>query len=226
MSVSFEGFSQNTLDFLWNLRFNNEKSWFEAHREEYQAHLLRPIKALEQEVYDRLDAHFHIADKGLIHRLSRIHRDARRIRSGGPYRDHLWFGIEPSCAEGYPGLTFWFTLNPEDWSCGLGQYYTSPAAMKKLRVRIDTDPRAFEALIAPLEKQGEFVLDGPDYACKKEAPTAKTAPWYNKKSFSLLHSQTNGSELFLPDFAARLSSGFEFLMPFYEYFITLDSDPD
>ncbi len=28
----FEGFSQETVDFMWGIRFNNEKSWFEAHK--------------------------------------------------------------------------------------------------------------------------------------------------------------------------------------------------
>ena len=31
----FTGFSQHTIDFMWNLRFNNEKPWFEAHKDEY-----------------------------------------------------------------------------------------------------------------------------------------------------------------------------------------------
>ena len=31
----FQGFSQETIDFLWGIRFNNEKSWFEAHKEVY-----------------------------------------------------------------------------------------------------------------------------------------------------------------------------------------------
>ena len=27
----FEGFSQETVDFMWGIRFNNERGWFEAH---------------------------------------------------------------------------------------------------------------------------------------------------------------------------------------------------
>ena len=28
----FEGFSQQTVDFMWCIRFNNERPWFEAHK--------------------------------------------------------------------------------------------------------------------------------------------------------------------------------------------------
>jgi len=32
----FNGFSEQTIDFLWGIRLNNEKSWFESHKEEYK----------------------------------------------------------------------------------------------------------------------------------------------------------------------------------------------
>ncbi len=60
---------------------------------------------------------------------------------------------------------------------------------------------------------------------KKEAPTLKTAAFYNKKSFSLIHRQPIGDELFSPDLADRLVKGYAFLMPVYDYLVTLDSDP-
>jgi len=108
----------------------------------------------------------------------------------------------------------------------LGYYQARPLTMAKLRARIDRSPKKFEKLVSPLEKQDEFVLDGDEYARKKVAPTPKTAAWYNKKSLSLIHSQQNGEELFSRELADRIVSGYKFLMPFYDYFITLDSDPD
>ena len=98
--------------------------------------------------------------------------------------------------------------------------------MAKLRARIDRDPKKLEKLISLLEQQDEFVLDGDEYARKKVAPTPNTAAWYNKKSLSLIHSRQNGEELFSRELADRIVSGYKFLMPFYDYFITLDSDPD
>ena len=32
----FQGFTQGTTDFLWGIRFNNERGWFLAHKEEFQ----------------------------------------------------------------------------------------------------------------------------------------------------------------------------------------------
>ena len=220
----FEGFSQRTIDYMWSLRLNNEKAWFEAHKEDFQRDFQWPMKALGQEVFKRVNADY--AKHGFIHKLSRIYKDARRVKGGEPYRCNLWFSIEKPSEEWTSTPVFWFELAPESWSYGMGYYQARPMTMAKLRARIDSNPAKFEKLVAPLDTQDEFVLDGEEYSRKKEAPTPKTAAWYNKKSFSLIHSQENGEELFSPGLADRIVDGYKFLMPFYDYFISLDSDPE
>ncbi|MCL1829137.1 MAG: DUF2461 domain-containing protein [Oscillospiraceae bacterium] len=218
----FEGFSQRTIDFMQHLRFNNEKPWFEAHKDEYLRDFLDPVKALGKTAFERISSDF--PGRGFIYKVSRIYKDARRVRGGEPYRTNLWFSIERPSREWTSSPVFWFDLSPENWSCGMGYYQARPETMAKLRARIDRDPKAFEKLIAPIYRQNEFILDGPEYARKKEAPSPGTAAWYNKKSFSLIHDQPNGEELFSPDLAERLIAGYSFLMPFYDYFVTLDLD--
>lgn len=222
-NLEFTGFSVRTIDFMWNLKLNNNKPWFEAHKDEYLRDFMEPMKALGHTVFDRINSQF--GGRGFIHKVSRIYKDARRVRDGEPYRSNLWFSIERPSEEWTSSPVFWFDLSPEEWSYGLGYYSARPETMAKLRARLDKNSKKFEKLIAPLDNQEEFVIDGPEYARKKEAPTAKTAGWYNRKSFSLIHTQPSGEELFSPDLAERIVSGYTFLMPFYDYFITLDSDP-
>ena len=50
----FTGFTDATVDFLWGIRFNNERPWFEAHKEIYLSELYRPMKDLGAEIYDFL----------------------------------------------------------------------------------------------------------------------------------------------------------------------------
>ena len=220
----FQGFSPRTIDFMWNLRLNNRKTWFEENKGTFQEAFQGPMKALGREVFERINADY--SKYGFIHKVSRIYKDARRVRDGEPYRCNLWFSMEKPSEEWTFTPVFWFELSPEVWTYGLGYYQARPITMAKLRARIDRDPKKFEQFIAPLEKQEEFILTGEEYKRKKEAPSPKTSAWYNKKSFSLLHEQPNGEELFSPALADRLVKGYQFLMPFYDYFITLDSDPD
>ena len=223
-SMTFEGFSQKTIDFMWNLRFNNEKQWFETHKDEFIRDFQSPMKALGREVFERIDS--DNKKHGFIHKVSRIYKDARRVKGGEPYRTNLWFSIEKPSEEWTSTPVFWFELAPENWSYGLGYYQALSKTMAKLRARIDKNPKAFEKLIAPIGKQDEFVLDGPEYSRKKEAPTPATAEWYNRKTFALIHDQPISEELFSRDLINRLIKGYTFLMPYYDYFITLDSDPD
>lgn len=220
----FNGFSNNTIDFMWNLRLNNRRDWFEANKELFIQDFQNPMKALSQEVFDQISAAY--GKHGFKHKVSRIYKDARRVRDGEPYRCNLWFSIEQPSEEWTSRPVFWFELSPENWSYGLGYYQAKPMTMAKFRARINRDPKKFEQLIAPLEKQDEFILSGDEYKRKKESPSPKASDWYNKKSFSLIHSQSNGVELFSSELSDRIVTGYKFLMPIYDYFITLDSDPD
>lgn len=221
----FEGFSQRTIDFLWDIRFYNEKNWFLEHKQEYQTLLAIPMKELAWEVYDSFCNQFQ--DLGLEPHVARIYRDARRTHGRGPYKDHLWFTLRPSIAGPWSDKpVFWFELAPEDWSYGLGYYCARPSTMAKLRARIDKRPQDLAKLARILEKQNEFKLDGASYARPKGDPGPLLRDWYNKKSFALIHTEPTGPSIFSPSLVPRLVQGYTFLVPYYQYFTTLDSDPD
>lgn len=84
----FSGFSDKTVDFMWGIRFNNEKTWFEAHKEEYLTHFYRPMRELGEELGAWLRE--QRPDQGLTARTARIYRDARRLHGRGPYKESLW----------------------------------------------------------------------------------------------------------------------------------------
>lgn len=210
---------------MWNLRLNSNKQWFETHKEEFKRDFHTPMKELGREVYTRMIADNE--DRGFIHKLSRIYKDARRVRGGSMYRDNLWFSVEKPSAEKEESsgiLTFWFDLNPDGWSYGLGYYAAKAATMEKLRACIDDCPEAFEKLIDLLASRDEFILEGPEYARQKQAPTPKTQEWYNKKSFSLIHYGKINEELFSPSFVDRIVNGYKFLLPFYDYFAAAENE--
>lgn len=96
--MAFQGYTQETVDFLWGIRFNNERGWFMEHKQDYQAHLLAPTRALAEQVYDAI--HEMCPDDPFLLKLSRIYRDARRLHGQGPYKDHLWFASAPAIRTG------------------------------------------------------------------------------------------------------------------------------
>jgi len=221
----FEGFSQETVDFMWGIRFNNEKSWFEAHKSDFLTYFQTPMKELGGQVQEELLSRF--PKSGLSLKVSRIYRDARRLFGRGPYKDHLWLSLFRFGSEsGGDHPVLWFELAPDGWSYGMGFWCAQAAVMEKHRARIDRDPKPLLKLHNKLAGQGEFVLEGPSYSRQKPCAEPRLAEWYNKKSLSVGHEEALTEFIYGPELAGRLVEGFTFLMPYYDYFSTLWADPD
>ena len=122
--MAFQGYTQQTVDFMWGIRFNNERGWFMEHKDDYINTFLTPTKALGEQVYDAV--HELLPDEPLMLKVSRIYRDARRLFGRGPYKDHLWWCIRTGDKDWTGRPTFWFELGPDYYSFGLG--FWSPAA--------------------------------------------------------------------------------------------------
>lgn len=222
--AQFSGFSPETVEFLWGIRFNNERGWFEEHKEVYQRALYQPMKALGAQVAQALDA--QRPDNGLRLKISRIYRDARRLFGRGPYKDHLWFTLHRGESSLGTRPALWFELTPDGWSCGMGFWCAKPAVMARHRARIDTQERPLLALDRKLRGQERFVLEGPEYSRVKTPQNAKLAPWYNKKSLAISHEGPWEELLYQPQLAQRLVEDFTFLMPYLDYFDTLWAQED
>ena len=219
----FTGFTDATVDFMWDIRFNNEKTWFEAHKDIYLKEFYQPMRELGGEMYDFIAG--ERPDYGLICKVSRIYRDARRLRGRGPYKECLWFSVEQPSDAWTSNPTFWFELGPEWWTYGMGYYLPKPATMAKLRRRIDRDPGTMEALMKKLRAQEEFHLETQDYKKpRSQAPSKLLEPWYLARSFSFLHTAKLSEELFSRDIVERLKKGYAFLLPYYDYFLTLEGE--
>ena len=194
----FQGYSQETVDFMWGIRFNNERGWFLAHKDDYQQHLLAPTRELGQAVYDGLAA--ALPHEPLILKVSRIYRDARRLHGQGPYKDHLWFCVRTGDQDWTGRPAFYFEIAPDYYSYGMGFWAASAATMTRYRQQIDRDPKTLEKLVRQLDL---------------------LRPWYQKKSLTLAHEVPLDESLYSPAFAARVTEDLKTLLPFYRYFAAL-----
>lgn len=214
--MAFEGYTQETLDFLWGIRFNNERGWFMAHKEDYQAHLLRPTRELGEQVYEAL--HEKYPKEPFMLKMSRIYRDARRLHGQGPYKDHLWFCIRTGDEDWTGRPTFYFEIAPDYYSYGMGFWAPKASLMEAYRKGIHENPETLAKLVRRFNRQTHFVLAGPEYARSKGEVSELLRPWYQKKSVNLQHELPPDERIFSPELAQDMIEGFEELMPFYKYF--------
>ena len=216
------------MDFMWGIRFNNNRDWYQAHKEEYLTAFYHPMVALADEMLEFLGA--KRPDDGLIRKVTRIYRDARRLFGRGPYKDHLWFTVERPTAptEEWTGKPcFWFELGPDYWSYGLGYWAPKPVTMAKLRAKITREPEPMERLTRRLNRNAEFALSTEDYRRPRSQPPSETlAPWYRAKSFVIEHTEPLTEELYSRAIVERLKTGYAFLLPYYDWLRGADAEPE
>ena len=215
----FQGYTQQTVDFMWGIRFNNERGWFMENKEVYQTQLLEPTKALANDVYDGLME--KLPHEPLMVKVSRIYRDARRLHGRGPYKDHLWFCIRTGDQDWTGKPTFYFEIAPDYYSYGLGFWAASPATMERFRRHAAEHPEELEALTKKLIADGRFTLAGPRYAREKKAPSALLQPWFQMKSLSLQFEKPLDERIFRRSLAREMVEELGELVPFYRYFAKL-----
>ncbi len=214
--VAFTGFTQETQDFLWGIRFNNNREWFLEHKQIYLDAVYRPMRALCEAVGQTMEDRFRL---GLEWRCCRIYRDARRLHGRGPYKENLWFVLSGDTDRWTEKPVFYFELRPDAWDYGLGCYHTAPGAMERFRQTAAANPAKLERLIRAFDRQKVFQLFGAAYKRPKGSVSPLIDRWYNQKQIGFSCEQPWDERLFSPELADRLTEDFALLVPLYKYFL-------
>lgn len=214
----FEGFPHELPDFLWGLALNNERSWFEAHREQYERCLLQPFKALSHEIADKVQERWP-GQAPALH-IARIHRDARRLHGRGPYKDHLWFSLGLSGQLHDPSPKFWFEIGPASYAYGLGYFMADADIMQRWRDSIDARPRKTARLLKGVSAAG-FAPYGQVYKRPKGDPGPALFDWYNRKHLGVEREVFFEPHPPGPELVEELMQAIEVLMPLYDHYRSL-----
>ena len=212
----FKGFTTETQDFFWALAFNNERSWFQAHKEEFETCVKTPFHALAKEILEGI-AEMRKDIDWQVH-ITRIYRDARRLFGRGPYKDHLWFSIKASGTDHVTAPSFWFTIGREGYGFGMGVFQPTAADRERYRAAIDAEPALFERYAREFEQQELFKMRGESYARAKGDYEEPLKSWYNIKSFAMACDSPYGSELYDASLKDMILEGYKTLMPYFDLF--------
>ena len=211
----FTGYSDKTVDFFWQIRFNNSREWFHPRKDEFNAVIMNPTKELANELYGWFQEKYPKLNLNL--HISRIYRDARRLFGRGPLKDHIWFSFQNEIGPRELSPCFWFEVNCDGYSYGMGNWATPDVAARYRRL-IDLAPGKFDALARRFEQQDVFALAGESYARPKGHAGERIGAWYNKKYISLSCGRKYDALCYSHDLVGVIEDGFTFLMPYYEFF--------
>jgi uncharacterized protein (TIGR02453 family) len=164
----FGGFPPDTLRYLRNIRENNEKGWFEAHREEYERLYVAPARAFVTAAGPILAelAPAIRAEPRILGSIFRISRDTRFGADKPPYKDHVdfwfWEGERRRAASG-----FFLRLAPDFIGLGAGSHGFDGDQLERFRRSVTAleSGSQLAALAGELENAG-YELGGRHYARK------------------------------------------------------------
>ena len=219
---NFQGFPSETIDFLWELRMNNTKSFMDENRQRYFEVLKNPFDEFAKALCKEMELE---GIHNLDYRISRINRDVRFGKDKSPYRPRRWVVVKEAnilgvACKNHP--VFYFELHPEGYEQGLGFYDPTPSYMKAFRNKIEGNPHDFHRIIKKISKMNEFHLIGEDYKrLPKNGLTEEIQLWYHKKQFAYIRSELINDGLFDPKLPKHLVQEWKRLLPLYEYLKTI-----
>ena len=209
----FQGFSPETIDFLWGIRMNNDRDWFMAHKKDYVTTLYEPMKALGQELFLPF-----LEKTGNLLKVSRIYRDARKHHPL-PYKESLWICIRQDVQWWAENPCLYFEIRPEGISYGFIWWRPKVSALADFRAYIGAHSKEFLKLIRDTEKKtGVPVTASHLYKRPKEAPDQKLAPYFAwKGGIACTVDEPVSPEIFGPELKGRVSQFLKDLIPLYEF---------
>jgi uncharacterized protein (TIGR02453 family) len=150
----FEGFTKETFKFLHGLKKNNNKEWFEDHREDYEMHLRNPSKALAHAMGQYFRDHNMPVAGNAKTSLFRINRDIRFSKDKSPYKTHvgLSFPLEGTKKEEWCG--YYIGMEPAKTGKGMsvfaggGVYMPMPPHLKRIRAKIGQEHEVLRKVLS------------------------------------------------------------------------------
>lgn len=214
----FSGFSPSTLDFLRELKANNNRAWFAEHRSEYLKHLANPLKNLTASLLPMiLELDPEIVPSPGRH-IARINRDVRFSNDKSPYWTNPWFAFRRPLENWYRAPTWFFEIHETGYSYGMNVYKPYAETMRRFREKIDDDPDRFLDAVAFLKRSRSFKLETEKYKREHPCPHPKSiVPWYQSKDIEVVRRRKIDRLLFSPQLVDTMLDGFVRMKPLYDY---------
>lgn len=214
----------STLQFLKEIKLNNNKPWFDAHRKDYEA-AKEDFSNFVQKLIDQFGkkepAVSHLKARDCMYR---INRDVRFSKDKSPYKTNMGAYIN---AQGKKSMTggYYFHFEPGNSFVGGGMWHPMPEQLNKVRQEIDynfsdfkkiVSSKKFKDVYAGLSTDKEYVLSRVPKGYEADNPAAE---YLKHKSFVVM-APVSDNELIDKSLANQAVKGFEALKPMVDFLNT------
>jgi uncharacterized protein (TIGR02453 family) len=204
------------LDFISKLRQNNNREWFNDHKDEY----LNELDALENfanGLLAELNTHDVIETPSGKKALQRIYRDTRFAIDKTPYKSYWGGGFTRATAQRRGG--YYFHIEPGNTFIAGGFWSPNAEDLKRVRNDINYDATPLREILADENFTSTFgTLQGEQL---KKMPKGFSAhheaiDLLRYKQF-LLRKYFTDVEVLSPDFITKANQTYKNMRPFFDY---------
>jgi uncharacterized protein (TIGR02453 family) len=156
-------FSPALFRFLRDLRKNNDRDWFLAHKESYERDVKEPALAFVGAFaapLRKLSPHLVADPRPVGGSLFRIHRDVRFGSDKRPYKTHVGIHFRHAGADGAHAPGLYLHLEPGDVFAAAGIWQPDGATLSEVRDAIAASPAAWRRAVGGSDFAERWALSG------------------------------------------------------------------
>ena len=197
--------------FLKNLAANNNRDWFNEHKDQYKL-LETEVKGFYQQLMEKMNLHDEIERL----KMFRIYRDVRFSKDKTPFKTH--FAGSFSRAGNRLRGGYYVRLKPGETFIATGFWDPNKEDLLRIRKELEMDATAFRKVIEePAFRKTWGTITGEEL---KTAPKGfeKDHPdidLIRKKQFIFVRNFTD-AEVFKPDFLNEINESFKRIRPYFD----------
>lgn len=207
---------KSVFDFLKKLKKNNDRDWFNAHKEDYLKQHVIMIQFADN-LLAEMQKHDHIETVSGKKSLHRIYRDIRFSSDKTPYNTNFSGGFKRATAALRGG--YYFHIEPGNSFVGGGFWGPNPEDLKRIREDIADNGDELKQILNSKKFKSNFG--------QLWGETLKTAPkGFDKdhphidlirmKQFLISKSFTD-EEVLSKNFHLKMNAAFKEMRPFFDY---------
>lgn len=151
-------FTPTSFELLEALAANNEKAWYDAHRNDFETHVRQPFAMALELASERL-ANTDVPLLGGPKTMFRQNRDIRFSKDKSPYSTHVSGVLSPSGTKAEKEGVLYLQLESSGGLIACGFYKLKAAELGAIRDKIVEEPEEFTQVLKDLDAAGLSLSD-------------------------------------------------------------------
>ncbi len=220
-SGRYTGFKPETLEFLRELKKNNNRDWFKENKTRYEEQVLDVALHFIQSMQDpikEISPHFTAIPKRMGGSLMRVYRDTRFSKNKLPYKTNIGIQFRHEQAKNVHSPGYYVHIEPDEVFLGAGMWMPESESLLGIRQRIADKPAEWQRAKGAKTFVRHFKLGGssltrPPRGFDKEHPMIEDI---KRKSFIAVKNMNLGDVLD-PRFQRKVETAFNAATPYMEF---------